>query len=67
MKRFIAEVSYGGKITEYELVAENAVLGRGVIGKHLGEIPVGMNFRLRDIPGEADGEPRVIGEVSKSS
>jgi hypothetical protein len=67
MKRYIAEVSYDGEIVEYELVAENAVLGRGVIGAHLHPIPVGMKFRLRDTPGDADGAPRVIGKISEAS
>lgn len=60
----VAEVSYIGRIDEYEVVAEDNVQARGLIVMHLNEKPqLWTSIRVRDTPTTDPGLARVIGKI----
>lgn len=64
LMRRIAEVSYEGRIDEYEVIAYDNVQARDLVITHLGADETRKSIRVRDLPGQVEGEPRVIGRTS---
>jgi hypothetical protein len=63
MKSRVAEVSYEGRIDEYDVVADDNIQARDLVVRHLeGTTPKWKSIRVRDTPAELDGPARVIGK-----
>jgi hypothetical protein len=63
MKSRVAEVSYEGRIEEYDVVADDNIQARDLVVKYLeGQTPKWKSIRVRDTPNEMAGPARVIGK-----
>jgi hypothetical protein len=63
MKIRIAEVSYEGRIEEYDVVADDNIHARDLVVKYLeGKQPTWTSIRVRDTLETIAGPPRVIGK-----
>ncbi|MHB2210616.1 hypothetical protein [Methylobacterium sp. CM6257] len=60
----IAEVSYEGRIDEYEVVAYDNIEARDLIVKFLAQDDEKKGIRVRELPVQGEGAPRVIGKVA---
>ena len=63
-KLFVAEVSYDGRIDEYDVEATDKVHGRDLVVNYLAGGEKWKRIVLDSTPGKPTGTPRVIGRRS---
>lgn len=63
VKRFVAGVTYKGRVDEYEVIANDKVHGRDLMVMFLAGGEKWTRIVVESAPGVASGAPRVIGKV----
>jgi hypothetical protein len=65
LRSYVGEVTYPGRIDEFDLTAEDTVQGRDLLVRHLSGGEKWLSIRIRETVESASGQARVIGKKTK--